>query len=575
MNAELARVFERIADLLEISGADRFRINSYRKVSRILDDLTDDIADVAARGELTKLPGVGKGTAEKITQYLQTGSIPLLVELEAKLPKGLPDLLGIQGMGPKRVALIYKELKVGGIEDLKRVIASGKLAALAGFGEQSVKKIAEGLEFLEKSGGRTPLGLALPIALGLMDRVSAIPGVRRVSLAGSLRRGAETIGDVDILCEADNGEDVVQAFVQGPEVHRVLAAGPTKGSVTVELPTRRELQADLRVVPAESFGAALQYFTGSKAHNIRLREMAVKRKWRLNEWGLFDGKRQIAGATEEQVYAKLGWPCFPPELREDRGEFDDPECVDALVTRKDIRGDLHVHTTASDGVCSIEEIAQAAKKLGYRYLAICDHSKSSVIANGLSVERMKRHIKSIRAADKKMRGFSILVGCECDILSDGSLDYPDEILRECDLVVASIHSGMTGGKTSPTERTLAAMENPYVTIIGHPTGRLINQRPPMKIDIPAVIEAAAKTHTALELNASWQRLDLKDVHVRQAIDAGVSVVICTDAHSAPGLNDISYGVATARRGAARRDAVLNTRTVTDLRRWIARKRNRK
>jgi DNA polymerase (family 10) len=574
MNTELSRVFERIADLLEISGADRFRINSYRKVSRTLDDLTDDIADVASRGELAKLPGVGKGTAEKITQYLQTGSIPLLVELEAKLPEGLPDLLGIPGMGPKRVALVHNELKVGGIEDLKRVIASGKLAALAGFGEQSVKKIAEGLEFLEKSGGRTPLGLALPIARGLMDRVSAISGVRRVSPAGSLRRGVETIGDVDILCEADNGEDVVQAFVSGPEVHRVLAAGPTKGSVTVELPTRRELQADLRVVPAESFGAALQYFTGSKAHNIRLREMAVKRKWRLNEWGLFDGKRQIAGATEEQVYAKLGWPCFPPELREDRGEFDDPECVDALVTREDIRGDLHVHTTASDGVCSIEEIAQAAKKLGYRYLAICDHSKSSVIANGLSIERMKRHIKDIRAADKKMEGFSILVGCECDILSDGSLDYPDEILRECDLVVASIHSGMTGSKTSPTERTLAAMRNPYVTIIGHPTGRLINQRPPMKIDIPAVIEAAAKTHTALELNSSWQRLDLKDVHVHQAIDAGVAVAICTDAHSGPGLRDISYGVATARRGAARRDAILNTRTVTDLRRWIARKRNR-
>jgi DNA polymerase (family 10) len=354
-------------------------------------------------------------------------------------------------------------------------------------------------------------------------------------------------------------------------VTQVLARGDTKMSVRIQ----PGFQVDLRVVPAESFGAALQYFTGSKGHNIRLREMAVKRKWRLNEWGLFDGKRPIAGVTEEEVYAKLGWPCFPPELREDRGEFDDPECVDALVAREDIRGDLHMHTTASDGVCSIEEIALAAKKLGYRYVAICDHSKSSVIANGLSVERMKRHIQDIRAADKKMKGISILVGCECDILSDGSLDYPDEILLECDLVVASIHSGMSGGKTSPTERTLAAMRNPYVTIIGHPTGRLINQRPPMKIDIPAVIEAAAKTHTGLELNASWQRLDLKDVHVRQAIDAGVAVAISTDAHSVPGLQDISYGVATARRGAARRDAILNTRTLADLRRWIARKRNRK
>ncbi len=572
VNADLTRAFERIADLMEITGGDRFRINSYRRVARTLDGLAEDIADLAARGELTTLQGVGKGTAERIEQFLKTGTIDVLTELESQLPPGLPDLLSIPGMGPKKVAAVHRELGVGNLDDLKRVIESGELAQLAGFGETSVKKIADGIAFLETSSERTPLGIALPVADRLADEVKKIKGVKRVALAGSLRRGAETIGDVDILCEAKDGPSVIETITQAKGVKRVLAAGETKGSVTIELPDRRELQVDLRVVPAESFGAALQYFTGSKQHNVRLREMAVRKKWRLNEYGLFDGDKPLAGANEGEIYERLGLPFFPPEVREDRGEFEDPSCVESLVSLDDIRGDLHVHTTASDGTAAIREMAEAAKALGYDYLAITDHSKSSAIANGLSIKRMEQHIEDIRAAGKKIKGFTLLVGCEVDILADGSLDYPDSILKECDLVVASVHSGMQGGKSSPTRRTLAAMESPYVNIIGHPTGRLLGQRRPMEIDMAAVVKAAAETGTALEVNASWQRLDLKDVHIRQAIDAGAMLAICTDAHSTGGLSTVHYGVTTARRGRAARSTIVNTRLLRDLRKWLAAKR---
>ena len=573
-NAELAHTFERIADLIEITGGDPFRVNSYRRAARTIGDLTEDIADIAARGKLTELPGIGKSTAERIGQFLETGTIDILVELEAKLPRGLPDLLGIPGMGPKKVAAVHRELKVGGLDDLKRVIESGALEKLAGFGPTSVRKIAEGIAFLETSGGRTPLGIARPVAGAIVEGLAWVDGVRRVVIAGSLRRGVETIGDVDILCEAADGRKVIDAFVHGTGVRRVLASGDTKGSVTVELYDRRELQIDLRVVAAESFGAALQYFTGSKPHNVRLREIAVRKKWRLNEYGLFAGEKRLAGATEEEIYARLGLPCFPPELREDRGEFDDPDCVADLVAAEDIRGDLHMHTTASDGTATIEEMALAAKALGYEYLAICDHSRSSTIADGMSIERMERHIQDMREANGKVEGITILAGCEVDIRSGGELDYPDEILRECDLVVASIHSGMQGGRTSPTRRTLAAMENPYVTIIGHLTGRLIEQRPPMELDVAAIVKAAARTGTALEVNASWQRLDLKDAHVRQAVEAGAMLAISTDAHSPKGLGEMSHGVTTARRGRAPKGSVLNARTLSNLRKWIAKKRGR-
>jgi len=570
-NVELIRAFERIADLLEIDGADGFRINSYRRAARTLKDAGEDAAVLAEEGRLQELPGIGKGTAQRIQQFLDSGHIDVLDELEAKFPPGLPALLDISGMGPKKVALVHAELGVKNLDDLKKVIASGAMEKLPGLGTTSVKKIAEGIAFLERSGGRTPLGIALPIAEVFLDRVRALRGVKQAELAGSLRRGVETIGDIDIVCDAADGEKVIKQFVAFEGVKRVLAAGATKGSVTIELTAGKELQIDLRVVESDSYGAALQYFTGSKEHNVRLRERAITKKWRLNEYGLFDGERSIAGKREADIYKKLGLPCLPPELREDRGELDLKETPE-LVTVEDIRGDLHVHTVASDGRCTIEEMAEAAKERGYEYIAICDHSKSSTIANGLSIERMVEHMAKIRAVAKKTKGIAILVGCECDILANGSLDYPDEILAECDWVVASIHSALGSTKHSPTERTLAAIANPHVSTIGHPTGRLLNKRAAMELDMAAVVGAAANNGTILEINASWQRLDLKDIHVRMALDRGVTLGINTDAHHTDQLAQMRFGVLTARRGGATKADIVNCLSLAGLRKRIERKR---
>ena len=575
-NADLVRIFERIADLLEIDGADRFRINSYRRVARTIKDTPTDVAEMARNGDVTDLQGVGKGTAERIRQFVETGHIDVLVQLEAKFPPGLPALLDIPGMGPKKVGLVHRELGVTGLEDLKKVAASGKLAELSGMGVASVKKISEGIAFLESSGGRTPLGIALPIAEMFADRVRALPGVDRVEIAGSLRRGAETIGDVDLLCASGEGAAIVRQFTEFDGVRRVLTAGDTKGSVTIELADRRELQIDLRVVEADAFGAAWQYFTGSKEHNVRLRERAVRRKWRLNEYGLYHEKRRIAGESESDIYKKLELSYVPPELREDRGEFDRPSDAADLVTLKDIRGDLHMHTVASDGKCTIEAMACAAKERGYKFIAICDHSKSSTIANGLTIERMKKHIRAIRKVDEAIEGIAILVGCECDILSDGSMDYPDDLLAQCDWVVGSIHSAMGkggSGKLSPTERTIAAMEHRYVCAIGHPTGRLINRRAPMELDMQTIVKTAKRTGTMLEINASWRRLDLKDLHVRLALDAGVVLTINTDAHHTDQFAQMRYGIMTARRGGATVKDVANCLTLASLRKRIAKKRD--
>ena len=576
VNSEVVRAFERIADLLEISGQDRFRVNSYRRVARALGDLTEDLAELAESKRLGDLPGVGKSTVGKIEEYLVSGTIALLGELESKLPAELPELLRIPGMGPKTVALVYREIGVESLADLQAAIDDGRLAELPGLGKKSAERIAEGIAFLKSSGGRVRLGEALPLAEELVEWVGRIDGVERVTLAGSIRRGEETVGDVDIVCESDRGKAIVERFVGFPGVARVLASGETKGSVTLPAPGGGELQVDLRVVPTESFGAALQYFTGSKEHNVRLRELAVKRKLRLNEYGLFDDDKAVAGNDEDGIYAKLGLCCPPPELRENRGEFDPEVAGRRLLELGDLRGDLHMHTVASDGACTIEEMATAIRDLGYKYMAISDHSRASAIANGLTADRLMEHLEAIREVNRRFTGVEILAGTEVDILPDGSLDYPDEVLAQCDFVTASIHSAMRrkGGRggLSPTDRTLAAIENRWVTAIGHPTGRLINVRPPMELDIGRIVAAAAANDTALELNASYQRLDLKDVHLREAVEAGAKIVISSDAHSPEGLNQIRYGVLTARRAGLTAKDVINTCTFAALRTWIDRKR---
>ncbi len=570
INQELARVFDEIADLMEIRGEDDvFRINTYRKVARSLGDLSEDISEIAARGELQKIPGIGKGSAERIEQYLREGKIAIHEELRSKLPAGLLDLLRIPGLGPKKVAKLHKDLKVTDIEKLKAAIAAGKVEKLEGFGPKSVEKILEGIAFVAGAAGRTPLGIAWEIAGDLVRDVSAFQGVKRVEPAGSLRRGRETVGDLDLVCEAGDGPAVVKAFTKLKHAKKILAAGDTKGAITVFNPDGGEIQVDLRVVPGKSYGAALQYFTGSKEHNVRLREMAAKKGWKLNEYGLFKGDEQLAGKDEAGIYKKLGLPLIPPELRENRGEIESAKELPQLVTIDDIRGDLHVHTTASDGRSTIEEMAKAALERGYTYLAITDHSKSSVIANGLSADQLRRHAEKIRKAGEKLKGITLLAGAEVDILSDGSLDYSDDVLADLDWVVASIHAAQGQDRRKVTARSIAAMENPHVHALGHPSGRLLGKRDAMDLDWEAIFEAAARTGTALEINASWQRLDLKDIHVRQALEAGCYLAISTDAHSTDQLDQIRFGIITARRGWASADRIVNTWTVSQLRKWTA------
>jgi len=574
INRELASIFGQIADLLEITGGDPFRVSAYRRAARTIEGLAEDAADLLKAGTLEEVPGIGKSTVEKIRQYVAEGKIDLHQELLASVPKGLPALLQIPGLGPKKVQAAWKKLNVQDLEDLKKSIASGQLAALPGFGAKSVDNIRAGIEFLERSAGRTPLGVAWPVARTLAEALKAAAKVRRVEVTGSLRRWCETIGDVDLLVAGTEGSRIIRTFTSLPMVREVRAAGETKGSVLVATPEGTDVQVDVRVVPRESFGAALQYFTGSKEHNVRLRELAIRKKWKLNEYGLFDGDKQIAGEDEAGIYRKLGLPLIPPELREDRGEIDNAARLPKLLEDGDIRGDLHMHSTYSDGRNTIEEMAEAAQALGYEYIAICDHSRSETIANGMPVERLFRQIEEIRRLNKTLKGITVLAGCECDILAGGKLDYPDDVLAQLDLVIASVHTGLGQDRKTVTARTIKAMQNPYVAVIGHPTGRLLGRREAMDIDIDAVIKAAVETHTALELNASWQRLDLKDTHARQAVEAGAVLALGTDAHSTEQLETMAYGVRTARRGWVAKDGVLNTRTLAALRKFIETKRRK-
>jgi len=573
-NADVARVFREIADLLEIGGDSGFRINSYRRVARTIGDLPNEVADIAARGELGKLPGVGKASAEKIATLLETGRLSLREELGKKVPESLLELLGIPGMGPKKVALLYHERGIESLDALSRAIASNQLDGMKGFGAKSIAAMREGIEFLKRSAGRTRIGAAWPTAELLRACVAEMPGVQRVEHAGSLRRGRETVGDLDLLCVGADGRGIVQCFTEYPGVSRVLASGGTKGSVLVGLGQGREIQVDLRVVPAESFGAAWQYFTGSKEHNVRLRERAVKRGWTLNEYALSeaDGGKVIASKTEEEIYAALDLPWIVPELREDRGELDLREPIDDLLTLEDIRGELHMHTTASDGKHTIEQMVQAARERGYKYVCITDHSQSSVIANGLKPSRLLRHIEAVRKVGSESRGMKVWVGAEVDILADGSLDYEDELLAQLDFVVASVHFGMGKDIEHNTQRTIAAIRSPYVNVIAHPTGRLINKRDAMPIDIEAIAKEAARTGTALEINASSYRLDLRDQHARVARDLGATLCINCDAHHREHFKQMRFGVQTARRAWLRKQDVLNTRGAAEVAEFVRAKR---
>ena len=572
-NTILSELFDQMADIMEILGEDRFRINTYRRVGRIIADMPTDIETLLAGGDLAKTPGIGKSSLAKIEEFVKTGTITAHKQLLTKIPPTLLELLTIPGIGPKSVKAVHEKLNVKTISELKKAIFSGSLAKLPGFGDKKAAAIAKGIEFLEKSTGRIRLDQAFEAADIVTGFLRELPGIGKIQPAGSLRRRAETIGDVDILVVAKKGKKIIDAFTTAGFIQEVLAAGPTKGSAIIRTETT-PVHVDVRVVPKKSFGAAAQYFTGSKQHNVRLREIAIKAKLKLNEYGLFKADKMIAGATEKEIYQKLGLDFIDPLLREDRGEIEAAKthALPELIDSKDIKGDFHVHTNASDGNAGISELAYAAKDMGYKYICITDHSKSSAIANGLSSKQLANQIKQIHKLNEKIKGMTIFSGTEVDILANGSLDFDNKLLADLDFVIASIHSGMAGSREKVTTRTLKAMDNPYVNCIAHPTGRLIGQREPMDIDMAAVIKHAAQTHIALEVNANPWRLDLKDTHCKMAVEAKVTLAIGTDAHSIAGLDLMSYGVATAARGWATKANVLNILTASKLKDFVKTKR---
>lgn len=572
-NRQLADIFSQMADLMEILDEDPFRVASYRKVGRVLEELTDPIEDIAAAGKLETIAGIGKSTAAKITQFLATGQVQAHQELLGKVPSGVAAMLEVPGLGPKTAAKLWRQGGITTVGQLKSALAHPqKLAGVPGMGAKKAQQLLESMAFLDRSAGRALLGEAGALADSLVGAVEGAQGAQRVVVAGSLRRGKETIGDIDLLCQAPAkaAGRIIQAFTAAPAVQRVLARGKTKGSVTLE----GGMQADLRVVDKKSLGAAWMYFTGSKDHNVALRDWAMRKKLKLNEYGLFRGQRAVAGASEEEVYAALGLEFIAPELREDRGELAAAAegKLPRLLELEDIRGDMHMHTNASDGRNSLEEMIEACRARGYAYMVIADHSQSQVQARGLDARRLTQQVRAIRKLAAACKGIWVMTGIEVDIFKDGSLDFPPDVLAELDFVTASPHSALSQDSAGATRRLIRAIEHPCVHCIGHPSGRLINARPGMELDIQAVAEAAAANHVALEINADPHRLDLRDLHVRAAVEAGAKLVINTDSHSVDSLDLMRYGVMTARRGWAEPKDVLNTCTPAELKKWLAKRR---
>jgi DNA polymerase (family 10) len=571
-NNDVAGIFDEVADLLEIKGDNPFRVRAYRNAARTVAGLSRSVADLAVEEKgLDGLPGIGKELAEKIRTIVATKKLPFLEDLKKELPEGLSTLMKVRGLGPKKVAALYKEIKVASLEDLKKAAGEGKIRELAGFSVKSEQALLEELgrtKVTDRGPERFKLAMAEQIVTPLFDDLKEAAGVEEIVIAGSYRRRAETVGDVDILVAAEESGDVMARFVRYDDVTKVLAEGETKSSVLL----RGGLQVDLRVVPLVSFGAALHYFTGSKAHNIAVRMMGVKRKLKINEYGVYKGKRMIAGRTEADVYETVGLPYIEPELREDRGELQAAAKgrLPHLVELKDIKGDLHAHTKATDGRYTALEMAEAAKARGFEYLAITDHSQHVTVARGLDAKRLAKSIKEIDRLNAKLKGITLLKSIELDILADGSLDLPDGILGELDLVVCSVHYNFKLPKEKQTERVIRALDNPYVNIFGHPSGRLINERPAYEIDLEKVMRAAVERGCFLEVNGHPDRLDLDDVHCRMAKEMGLKLALSTDAHSVDDLDLMRFGVGQARRGWIEPSDVVNARSLSELRKLLKR-----
>ncbi len=554
-NLEIAAIFNQIADLLEIQSANPFRVRAYRRAAASLEGLTGNVEELVRQGTVREIPGVGEDLAKKIAEYIGSGKMAWFEDLKREVPPGLVKLVEIPSVGPKTAKAIYDRFQVQSMEELEELCKGGKLLDVPGFKQKTSDNILRGIEIYRRRRGNYLLGKTKPIA----DQICRFleNHAERVTFAGSLRRMKETVHDVDILAASLNPQATMDAFLKMPMVRAVLAGGGTKASVHVD----DDLQIDLRVIEPKSWGAAMHYFTGSKAHNIRMRERAIKMGFKLNEYGLFDANDKcVAGETEEEIFAKLGLPYIPPVLREDLGEIEAAAngSLPQLVALEDIQGDLHMHTTWSDGKYSVEEMIEASRKRGYKYVAITDHSKSLGVAGGLSDEDLLRHTEEVRSAAAKYSDIRVLAGTEVDIRQDGSLDYSDDLLEKLDFVVASLHSGFKQDRASLTERVVKAMQNPHVRVIGHPTGRLLGDRDAYELDFDAVMKEAVRTRTCLEVNANFHRLDLSDFLCRKAGDVGVRLIISTDSHNYDDLTNLPYGVATAQRGWTARNRVLNT-----------------
>jgi len=562
-NADIAAIFEEIADLLEIQDANPFRVRAYRNAARTIGEYGREVAEIlAGGGKLPKLPGIGADLAAKIEEIATTGRSRFLEELRAQLPPTITQLLSIPGLGPKRVKMLYDSLQVETLDQLAKAAEAGRIRELPGFGEKTERAILEAIRAHASQSRRYSIAVATQYAQSLVAHLRKGPGVRQAVVAGSFRRAKETVGDLDILVTAANGPPVMSHLLAYDEIADVLSHGETRSSVVL----KSGIQVDVRVVPEESFGAALHYFTGSKPHNIAIRKLGQERGLKINEYGVFRGERRIAGETEESVFAAVGLPWIPPELREDRGEIEAARAgrLPQLVELKALRGDLHVHSKASDGRHTLRELAEEAHRRGWQYLAITDHSPRLAVTHGLDAKRLMQQMEEIDRLNETLKGIRLLKGIEVDILEDGSLDLADSLLKELDLVVAAVHSHFNLPREQQTRRILRAMDHPHFTLLAHPSGREIGGRPPMDVDMERIIRHARERGCYLELNAQPERLDLTDIHCQLAKAEGVLVSINSDAHTLLDFDHLRFGVGQARRGWLEAKDVLNTRSLKEL-----------
>jgi DNA polymerase (family 10) len=566
----VAAILDEIGTLLELKGENAFRTNAYHNGARTIAQLNTNLADLVASGKLSEVPGIGETLREKITTLVTTGKLPYYEDLKGKFPPGLLEMLRVQGLGPKKVKALYDELGIDTLEKLKAECESGTVAKLRGFGAKTQQKILEGIAFLSQMGDRVRIDQALPVAMSLLEALRDCPGVIRIELCGSLRRRRETIKDIDILISADDPAPIMQRFVTLPEVVQVTGHGDTKSSVVVAIGGvggRVMMNADLRILPDALFPMALHHFTGSKEHNVAMRTRAQQRFGiKMSEWGITGPNGDIACKDEADIFRAVGLDYIPPEMRENTGEIEAAEKhhVPKLIEADDIQGTFHCHSTWSDGKDTLEDMALAAKKLGYKYLGLADHSQSLTVANGLSPERVRRQQADIDALNKKLHGIKLFKGVECDILADGALDYDDTVLSSFDYVVASVHSHFNQTEAEMTARIIKAIRHPRVTMLGHATGRLILRREGYHVDLEAVLRAAAEQGTMVEINAHPMRLDLDWVHCKRAKELGVQLVINPDAHSTGDLEYVRYGVDVARRGWLEKGNVFNTKTAAQV-----------